>query len=55
MAEHPKDHSDPEFAAYTDKKAQNVLDDVIAYMPIVLSCMAVLQIFMFAFIAVLLA
>lgn len=30
LAEHPKDSSDPEFAAYTDEKAQNVLDDVIA-------------------------
>ncbi|MGS5086989.1 hypothetical protein ACVC7V_10800 [Hydrogenophaga sp. A37] len=55
LAEHPKDYSDPEFAAYTDEKAQNVLDDVISYMPIVLPGMAVLQIFMFAFIAVLLA
>ena len=55
LAEHPLEYSDPELAAYTDEKAQDVLEDVIAYMPIVLSSMAVLQIFMFAFIAVLLA
>lgn len=55
LAEHPLEYSDPELAAYTDEKAQDVLEDVIAYMPIVLSSMAALQIFMFAFIAVLLA
>lgn len=54
LAEHPRDYSDPELAAYTDQKAQDILEDVIAYMPIVLPCMAVLQIFMFAFVAVML-
>ncbi|HEX5737570.1 MAG TPA: hypothetical protein VFY22_03605 [Hydrogenophaga sp.] len=55
LAEHPLDYSDPELAAFTDEKAQDVLEDVVAYMPIVLPCMAALQIFMLAFVAVILA
>ena len=52
LADRPTNYSDPELAAYTDEIAQDILDDVIAYMPIVLPMMAVLQIFMLAFIAV---
>ena len=54
LADRPANYSDPELAAYTDEIAQDILDDVIAYMPIVLPLMAVLQIFMLAFIAVVL-
>ena len=54
LAERPLDYSDPDLKAYTDEKAQDVLEEVIAYMPIVLPCMAVLQMFMLAYIAVIL-
>jgi hypothetical protein len=55
LAEHPVEYSDPELAAYTDEVAQDILEDVVAYMPIVLPLMGVLQIFMLALIAVWLA
>lgn len=54
LAKNPTDYSDPELAAYTDEVAEDILEDVVAYMPIVLPLMGVLQIFMLAFIAVLL-
>ncbi len=52
LAERPAGYSDPELAAYTDEMAQDILETVIAHMPIVLPLMAVLQIFMLALIAV---
>lgn len=52
MAENPTDYSDPELAEYTDELAQDVLEEVIHFMPIVLPAMAALNIFMLAFIAV---
>jgi len=54
LAEHPAEYSDPELAAFTDEVAHDILEDVMTYMPIVLPLTAVLQIFMFGFIAVLL-
>lgn len=52
LSENPASYSDPELAAYTDEMAQDILDEVVAHMPIVLPLMAVLQIFMLAFVAV---
>lgn len=52
LANRPGDYSDPELAVYTDEMAQDILDEIIAYMPVVLPVMAVLQIFMFAAVAV---
>lgn len=55
LAEHPADYSDPELRAYTDEMAQDILEGVIHYMPVVLPLAAALQIFMLALIAVWLA
>lgn len=55
LAEHPVDYSDPELKEYTDEQAEDILESVIHYMPIVLPAMGVLQIFMLAFIAVYMA
>lgn len=55
LADNPTGYSDPELAAYTDEVAEDILEGVVAYMPIVLPLMGALQIFMLAFIAVLLA
>lgn len=55
LAEHPKDYSDPELKEYTDEFAQDIMDEVIPIMPLVLPLMAVLQMFMLAFIAVVMA
>jgi hypothetical protein len=55
LAEHPKDYSDPELKAYTDEQAEDLLETVIHYMPIVLPLAGALQIFMLAFIAVYMA
>lgn len=52
LAERPAEYSDPELAALTDKKMQDILEETIAFMPIVLPCVAALMIFMLAFIAV---
>ncbi len=52
LFERPADYSDPELAQYTDEKAQDVLEDVIAVMPIILPLLGAMQIFMLAFIAV---
>ncbi len=55
LAEHPTDYSDPELRAYTDEVAQDILEGVVHYMPIVLPLAAAMQIFMLALIAVWLA
>lgn len=55
MAEHPMAYSDPELRAYSDEQAEDILDAVVHYMPLVLPCMAALLIFMLAFIAVFMA
>lgn len=55
LAEHPKDYSDPELRVYTDEEAEDILDSVVHYMPLMLPAMGVLQIFMLAFIAVYMA
>lgn len=39
LAENFTAYSDPELAAYTDEVAENMLDGVVAYMPIVLPLM----------------
>ena len=55
LAEHPTEYSDPELRVYTDEEAEDILDSVVHYMPIMLPAMGVLQIFMLAFIAVFMA
>ena len=55
MAEHPLHYSDQELRVYADEQAQDILETVIWYMPLVLPGMAVLLIFMLAFIAVFMA
>ncbi len=55
LAEHPRDYSDPELRVYTDEEAEDILDSVVHYMPLMLPAMGVLQIFMLAFIAVYMA
>lgn len=55
LAEHPRDYSDPELRQYTDEEAEDILDSVVHYMPLMLPAMGVLQIFMLAFIAVYMA
>lgn len=55
LAERPADYSDPELKEYTDEQAEDLLETVIHYMPIVLPLAGALQIFMLAFIAVYLA
>ncbi|MDM7941637.1 MAG: hypothetical protein QUV35_03315 [Hydrogenophaga sp.] len=55
LAEHPLDYSDPELRAYTEEQAEDMLDTVVHYMPVVLPVMGALLIFMLAFIAVFMA
>jgi hypothetical protein len=55
LAEHPLDYSDPELRAYADEQAEDILDTVVHYMPIVLPVMGAILIFMLAFIAVFMA
>lgn len=55
LVEHPREYSDPELAAYTDEVAHDIMEEVVAHMPIVLPLLGVLQIFMLALIAVWLA
>jgi len=55
MAEAPLDYSDPELRAYTDEQAEDILESIVHYMPIVLPVMGALLIFMLAFIAVFMA
>lgn len=55
LAEAPLDYSDPELRAYSDEQAEDILEAVVHYMPVVLPTMAALLIFMLAFIAVFMA
>ena len=55
MAEHPLEYSDPDLRDYTEEQAEELLDGVVRYMPIVLPLTAALLIFMLAFIAVVMA
>jgi hypothetical protein len=52
MAEHPLEYTDPDLRAYTEEQAEDMLESIIHYMPIVLPLTAALLIFMLAFIAV---
>jgi len=55
LAEAPLDYSDPELRAYTDEQAEDILETIVHYMPVVLPVMGALLIFMLAFIAVFMA
>jgi hypothetical protein len=55
MADHPRTYSDPELRAYAEEQAEDILDSVVHYMPIVLPVMGAILIFMLAFIAVFMA
>lgn len=55
LAEHPLDYSDPDLRAYAEEQAEDILDTIVHYMPVVLPCMGALLIFMLAFIAVFMA
>lgn len=55
MAEAPLDYSDPELRAYTDEQAEDILETIVHYMPVVLPVTAAILIFMLAFIAVFMA
>ena len=55
LAENPLDYSDPELRAYADEQAEDILDSVVHYMPVVLPVMGGILIFMLAFIAVFMA
>jgi hypothetical protein len=55
LAEHPLTYSDPELRAYSEEQAEDILDSVVHYMPVVLPVMGAILIFMLAFIAVFMA
>ena len=55
LANHPLTYSDPELRAYAEEQAEDILDSVVHYMPIVLPVMGAILIFMLAFIAVFMA
>jgi hypothetical protein len=55
LAEHPLEYSDPELRAYSEEQAEDILDTVVHYMPVVLPVMGAILIFMLAFIAVFMA
>jgi hypothetical protein len=55
MAEHPLEYSDPDLRAYTEEQAEDILESIIHYMPIVLPLAGAVLIFMLAFIAVYMA
>jgi hypothetical protein len=55
LAEHPTGYSDPELRAYADEQAEDILETVVHYMPLVLPVMGAILIFMLAFIAVYMA
>jgi hypothetical protein len=55
MSNHPLEYSDPELRAYAEEQAEDILEGVIQYMPLILPGMAALLIFMLAFIAVFMA
>jgi hypothetical protein len=55
LAEAPLEYSDPELRAYTDEQAEDILESIVHYMPVVLPVMGAILIFMLAFIAVFMA
>ncbi|KRB97715.1 hypothetical protein ASE11_12745 [Hydrogenophaga sp. Root209] len=55
LAEHPLEYSDPELRAYAEEQAEDILDSVVHYMPLLLPIMGAILIFMLAFIAVFMA
>ncbi|MBT9466635.1 hypothetical protein [Hydrogenophaga sp.] len=55
LAEHPLEYSDPELRAYAEEQAEDILDSVVHYMPLLLPIMGAILIFMLAFIAVYMA
>lgn len=55
LAEHPREYSDPDLRAYADEQAEDILETVVHYMPLVLPIMGAILIFMLAFIAVYMA
>lgn len=55
LAEHPMAYSDPELREYAEEQAEDILETVVHYMPLLLPCMGALLIFMLAFIAVFMA
>ena len=55
LAEHPLEYSDPDLRAYAEEQAEDILDTVVHYMPVVLPVMGGILIFMLAFIAVFMA
>ncbi|MBT9553991.1 MAG: hypothetical protein IV088_24370 [Hydrogenophaga sp.] len=55
MADHPRTYSDPELRAYAEEQAEDILDSVVHYMPLLLPVMGAILIFMLAFIAVFMA
>ena len=55
MLEHPGEYADPDLRSYTEEQAQDILETIIHYMPIVLPLAAATLIFMLAFIAVYMA
>jgi len=55
LSDHPATYSDPELRLYAEEQAEDILDSVVHYMPIVLPVMGAILIFMLAFIAVFMA
>jgi hypothetical protein len=55
MSDHPLAYSDPELRAYAEEQAEDILDSVVHYMPLLLPIMGAILIFMLAFIAVFMA
>ena len=55
LADDPLEYSDPDLREYSEEQAEEILDSVIHYMPIVLPVMGAILIFMLAFIAVYMA
>lgn len=55
LSERPLDYSDPELRDYAEEQAEDILETVVHYMPVVLPCMGAILIFMLAFIAVFMA
>jgi hypothetical protein len=55
LAEAPLDYSDPELRAYTEEQAEDILESIVHYMPVVLPVAGAILIFMLAFIAVVMA
>lgn len=55
MSDHPLAYSDPELRAYAEEQAEDILDSVVHYMPLLLPVMGAILIFMLAFIAVFMA